>query len=1440
MAGGEVDDDHPNKKGADSQPDESGRQDSADNAEKDSLGGKSKEEPRISVEASEALNEAHKSGRFQTAERDVSRLRNTQQMDAVTGELSEAPANAGASEQKEGKDSKDKKKSGKAEGEAGHDGANESGAENSNDKPGRRADGSRRDGNPNKKDQHTSETKPDGTQNANGDGLPQTPIDTTASKASTDANNTAAQSDVNNETVNPDRKNNALEAGGTPALPGSAAPPEKNTAAVNPETNSSTVKPEDNTVALNPEANTASVNPEANTVAPNPEANTAAVNPDSNTVAVKPETNISAAKPDANTTAVPGNNLLSPGGNLFSPVADAPVRFAPALQTRSFADPDTTKSNPEVAQQNPQAPAAENIPEKPVAQTAPEENPVDKPIVQPQTRGFTQTPVLSSNSFAPPPAGTQPELKVATVRVTNTNNQAQPEQSNPVPQKNEQQQASLLSPESLSTAPAADPIVPVKVKTEPVSTQVQGDLPGSAPIVPTQSFQQTPPEQRDKPVTVVPVRVSTNDSPNPQTPSDPIQPIRVQTVRVTQQVQGDIPGNTTTPILQTNSFQPTPQEQLDKPVTVVPVRVNPEPQQPSPDRTPTQQQTDTQTFNQVMFNPTPIEQQNIPLQSPFAQQQTTERNQAPAPDTQQPSSGGGDFNSVMFNPTPIAQQNIPLEPSSGSGNARSGGANPTDQQTATNNVLFNPTPIEQQRTELGGGTAFTPDGPHNPTGSSGSGSGNRVDSSMFSPNPIAETHPNLSGGNLSAEARPSGNTGTSSGGEGAGMGPKEPGSTGLSGADSSRQANTESQGSTGRATEGGASSASTRNETASGGSRTESSSGDTRSISSSNSSTDRVASSTSSPESRAELNARTSIDSRADRNASPVIGNTNDQAKSNRTPENTTSATTHDVALRANSSSTDRLANSGAATNPNGERLAAQHANKDAEQSALLAKSQLEKTAQTERNTAAATEEKRDSAAKEESKKRLDELILRANQAAAANASAARPLINDQVSVAGSGRAMQSILGSDIQLARSSTGATVGIPGALDKGTGEAGRGILSGAVSLNALTGKGSDGISGMSNITRITGDGRKVGDPTAFSALNSGKGVFGEGRTFRGPGTDGFSSFNDSSRKFDPKCLNIKSLGNSDERGGRNLGFDPRNAVLISLSGKVGDRERGLRLAGRMAFSPESKRYLTGIEIALAAAIAASAIAKSRADQDAVNNLAAEQLKDLLDDGEPGKEADSKDADDSTQANKNGQQTANLFKRPTHMVQPNESLISIAEAYFNDSDIAWLLADINSANTIEHFEDGKRIVELRSRQEIQLPLPSEITDFFARRAKDQRGEQIVTIVAESQIDKELLNSFLGTVVGAAQSASAPETSVNVPNTVPALALTAELAKPSFQDAALETLMNFSKSVMPTMHNLLNSGKNLKTFISRVDEVPPTPSSPPTLRKVETEQRTA
>lgn len=234
--------------------------------------------------------------------------------------------------------------------------------------------------------------------------------------------------------------------------------------------------------------------------------------------------------------------------------------------------------------------------------------------------------------------------------------------------------------------------------------------------------------------------------------------------------------------------------------------------------------------------------------------------------------------------------------------------------------------------------------------------------------------------------------------------------------------------------------------------------------------------------------------------------------------------------------------------------------------------------------------------------------------------------------------------------------------------------------------------------------------------------------------------------------KIANEANISGRADRGFEIVSGSERIRAERGLRGQCDDLAELRALLDRTSKFSGEKRYLTGVEIALAAAIAAVAVAKTRSEKEiAISQaeLAAKQLQELMEDIDL-TTPDSDEAEDQVRLPWQADNTSADKKRPEYMVAHNDTLLSIAERFYNDSAVAWLIADINKDRVAEFNEDGKRIIEMRSRQSIELPLWGEVNNFLRNRSELVKTTEIVTIVSQTEVDRELLDSFLSTVIGA------------------------------------------------------------------------------------------
>lgn len=186
--------------------------------------------------------------------------------------------------------------------------------------------------------------------------------------------------------------------------------------------------------------------------------------------------------------------------------------------------------------------------------------------------------------------------------------------------------------------------------------------------------------------------------------------------------------------------------------------------------------------------------------------------------------------------------------------------------------------------------------------------------------------------------------------------------------------------------------------------------------------------------------------------------------------------------------------------------------------------------------------------------------------------------------------------------------------------------------------------------------------------------------------------------------------------------------------------------RLSDVQTFSTSAitnKRFLTGAEILLASILATSGVSKIR-----------QHFIDVKVDAFPSSDVVSQTQDDdafsdtSNRSQKVSPNTPSTLRRMSVLIGLDDTFTTISEEKFETKSLAWLIADLNVHKARESYVDGKRVIEIQSRTAIELPSASDISKFIRERPPHAVPENLITIVLETQVDQELLNSELGLFV--------------------------------------------------------------------------------------------
>jgi hypothetical protein len=189
-------------------------------------------------------------------------------------------------------------------------------------------------------------------------------------------------------------------------------------------------------------------------------------------------------------------------------------------------------------------------------------------------------------------------------------------------------------------------------------------------------------------------------------------------------------------------------------------------------------------------------------------------------------------------------------------------------------------------------------------------------------------------------------------------------------------------------------------------------------------------------------------------------------------------------------------------------------------------------------------------------------------------------------------------------------------------------------------------------------------------------------------------------------------------------------RETILPELDLATSEQVQPAGSKDAAAHAPRSQeRYLTGVEIAFAALVAVSGMVPFSKEG---------HTEDV-----------STESESSEDTNSVKRTSIKLLPRKTHVVSGSETLQDIAEKTYRNCNVAWLIADINSASLKEEWIDGKRVVELRLRQRLELPEPEEAALFLGRLRKDFQISRLITVITENIIDRRTMDLLLGPVTG-------------------------------------------------------------------------------------------
>jgi hypothetical protein len=165
-----------------------------------------------------------------------------------------------------------------------------------------------------------------------------------------------------------------------------------------------------------------------------------------------------------------------------------------------------------------------------------------------------------------------------------------------------------------------------------------------------------------------------------------------------------------------------------------------------------------------------------------------------------------------------------------------------------------------------------------------------------------------------------------------------------------------------------------------------------------------------------------------------------------------------------------------------------------------------------------------------------------------------------------------------------------------------------------------------------------------------------------------------------------------------------------------------------GKEPVAPPSELIVTA---GVAAVIAGRRLRRRKKKGDAQDNFSASINEHI-------QEEESVPTTDSVQLNRESAPLAQAVTRFSYMIQPGDTLVDLAQAIWQDSEVAWLLAEVNKLT--QEWQGSECSITLVERQVIELPLAEEVVDFYRSGLSTLHKHHILTtIVTRCTLDEGL-----------------------------------------------------------------------------------------------------
>lgn len=177
----------------------------------------------------------------------------------------------------------------------------------------------------------------------------------------------------------------------------------------------------------------------------------------------------------------------------------------------------------------------------------------------------------------------------------------------------------------------------------------------------------------------------------------------------------------------------------------------------------------------------------------------------------------------------------------------------------------------------------------------------------------------------------------------------------------------------------------------------------------------------------------------------------------------------------------------------------------------------------------------------------------------------------------------------------------------------------------------------------------------------------------------------------------------------------------------------------------------YITGAELVFAVIVAVAGTARARGQEQQIEPVRLEApLAET--------NADSKiiaTADDVAQLVLDSVKLATVV-RPQVIVALDDTLTLIAARLYGDASVAWLIAALNPQCQY-HYHKERCLVRLKVRQVLTLPVFDDLKSFARQRKSYMVAVNILTVVEDTAVNKEVLNQTFAALLGLGSLSSDP-----------------------------------------------------------------------------------